>query len=265
MHHKTKVILAAVAGFLLTAFTAAHAQDDLSTHEPRLEVDHLFVFVDGGGGRFELGTDARESLTMFPHLTWHEGQGTGGLYAYFNNFYIEFLALEVPEVAEANAANAGTDMNLRAAWRSNDGVSPFGIGLRDYASDPETLPFETFDYSAEWMGGQFTLAVAANAGQLNEPWTFTMPIAISGPPGPDLQRDGFAEYLENPLGIQNLTALELTISGDAPLSPTMQALQDEGLLTILRGEEPLARLTFDDGAQGLSQDWRPTLPIVIDY
>jgi len=239
----------------------------LATEEShdRLEVDHLLVFVGKDEGRFDLGTQARERLALFPHLTWHEGQGTGGLYAYFENFYIEFLALEVPETAMANADQAGTDFNVRNDWRAREGATPFGIGIRDYASDPATLPFETFDYAAEWMGGHFSLAVAENAGNTGEPWTFTMPISVSGPPGPDLRRDGFEEHLAHPIGVQNMTALDITLTTDAPLSPTMQTLVDEGLLSVSRGEEALATITFDDGVQGEQLDLRPQVPIVIDY
>jgi len=246
------------------ATTDAAAPAESESHA-RLEVDHLFVFVGKDGDRFDIGTDARERLTLFPHLNWHEGQGTGGLYTYFENFYIEFLALEVPETATANAERAGSDFNVRSAWREGEGVSPFGIGIRDHDSDPSTLPFETFSYSSEWMGDHFSLAVAENAGNTGEPWTFTMPISVSGPPGPELRRDGFEEFLDNPLGIQNMTALDITLDHGAPLSPTMETLVAEGMITVSRGDEPLATITFDDGAQGQQLDMRPDLPIVIQY
>lgn len=257
-----------IAALALTAAVSvgACAAESVPAEDPPLEVDHLFVMVGKeDSGRFAIGDEIREAVRIFPHLTWHEGQGTGGLYVYFENFYIEFLALEVPETAAANAARAGTDFNQRNDWRGHQGVSPFGIGLRDYQSDPSTLPFETFDYSAEWMGGHFTLVVAENADNLNEPWTFTMPIAISGPPGPDMRRDGFEEYLMHPAEMQNMTSLEITLTGDAPLSPTLQELVDEGLITVNHGEEPLAVVTFDDGAQQATIDMRPEVPLVLCY
>jgi hypothetical protein len=62
-----------------------------------------------------------------------------------------------------------------------------------------------------------------------------------------------------------LTAAEFTVPGDEPLSDALQALAAEGAFVFVRGEEPLARLTFDGGAQGKTLDLRPECPIVINY
>lgn len=229
----------------------------------RFEVDHIFFFAKPFAPEmlaFELA-----GFNRWPFTNSHSDQGTRGRYIYFDNVYIEFLWVDDEDVARANAARATTDMTVRATWRENPSVSPFGIGLRDLAYD-EPPPVTAHVYKADWMGpeeGDF-LGVFTPPDRAVEPWMFRMPPHWTKPAREELGPQS-SRNLEHPNGARVLTAVEFTVNEPEPLSEALESLARDGAFSIVRGPEPLARLTFDGGVQGKTVDFRPETPIIIHY
>ena len=265
---KTKFATAA-AIFLLTGAVGAETAPKAETETTiarshggeRFAIDHLFFFSD----RFapELAYAQQEGFDRWPFPNTHNGQGTTGAYIDFDNFYIEFLWVDDPEAAAANTPRAQSDFNVRNTWRENPDISPFGIGLKDYHED-QPSPFKTTEYSAEWMGGEFSLYPTEGAQNDKEPWTFFLPLALTSEPranfGPQSSR-----HLNHPNGARVLTGVNLVLPNGQEPSKTLKTLKKEGVVTLSHGETHLIELTFDNGAQGKTADLRPKSPLLIHY
>jgi hypothetical protein len=75
--------------------------------------------------------------------------------------------------------------------------------------------------------------------------------------------DEAARMLDHPLGVRLITAVQLvTLPTGFPRAAA--SLNGTGV-DIMRGDEPLMEIVFDDGTQGRSKDFRPMLPMVIHY
>ena len=230
---------------------------------PRYKVDHMFFFAKPFAP--EMTAFEVAGFIRWPFTTSHTDQGTRGRYVYLDNFYIEFLWIHDAEIADANSKRAGIDMNARGAWRNNASVSPFGIGLRDH--DYDAAPSTAIHvYKADWMGpeeGDF-LGVFTPENRINEPSMFRMPPHWTKPAREELGPQS-SKNLDHPNGVRVLTAAEFTVTGDQPLSEALQALSANGAFDFIRGDEPLVRLTFDEGMQGKMLDFRPESPVIIHY
>ena len=227
----------------------------------RYAIDHLFFFSDGFAP--ELAYAQQQGFLRWPFPNSHTGQGTTGAYIYFDNFYIEFLWVDDADAAAANASRAHSDFNVRNTWRENPSISPFGIGLRDYQED-EPSRFERNEYTADWMGGNFALYTTAGATNSAEPWTFFLPLEITGN-----ARDDFGPQsstrLEHPNGMRVLTGVRLVLPEGQEPSDTLIGLEEEGVIEIAHGDSHWVELTFDGGTQGETIDLRPMSPLVFHH
>jgi hypothetical protein len=258
-------VLGAVFGLSMDAAaqdTEQPATQTASYGGERYEIDHIFFFSEGFAP--ELSYLEQQGFLRWPFDTSHNGQGTTGRYVYFDNFYIEFLWVDDADAASANTDGTVTNFNDRNRWSSDASVSPFGIGLRD---NQEGTPrgFETSEYSAEWMGGEFVLSPTGSAQDLAEPWSFFMPRDMLSNP-----RDSFggrsASRLEHSSGARLLTGMTLVLPAGQQPSSTLQALAADGLVSIIEGEEHRIELTLDYGEQGITTDLRERgIPIVFHY
>ncbi len=267
-----KLIPVAAAALLafLSPVATAQQEESAETAAPssarahggeRFAIDHIFFFSD----RFapELAYAQQHGFDRWPFPNTHTGQGTTGAYMYFDNVYIEFLWVDDPEAAEANIPRIHSDFNLRNDWRKNPDISPFGIGLKDYEEDKPS-PFETKEYTAEWMRGNFSLYSTKGAENEKEPYTFFLPLEITGEARATFGPQS-AQHLEHPNGARVLTGVKLVLPKGQKLSQTLKTLEKEGVLEIGHGDAHLMELTFDDGKQGKTADLRPHSPFIIRY
>jgi len=237
-------------------------QPDPPESSARFEVDHVFFFCKPFAP--EMSALEAAGFRRMPHTNPHGDQGTIGRYFYMDNVYLEFLWVTDDQIAAANEKRCDTDMNARQNWRESEGVSPIGIGIRDhdYEADP---PAREHVYKADWMGpGDDYLGVFTPEYRMNEPWVFRMPPHWTVPAVKEMTGDE-ARHLAHPNGARVLTDVVFTVVGESRLSKGLRELQEDGKFSFVTGTEPLVELTFDDGAQGETADFRPETPLVIHY
>ncbi|GJM18063.1 MAG: hypothetical protein DHS20C14_02760 [Phycisphaeraceae bacterium] len=231
--------------------------------EPRFELDHAFFMCKPYAP--EMSALEQAGFLRQPHTVSHYDQGTMGRYFYFDNFYIEFLWISDEDSALANVDRCATDMVARSNWREDPGVSPIGLGLRDL--DPgEDMPPKSHRYKADWMrpGEEDVLTVWTLPQRMNEPWVFTMKPDWTVKPREDLNEER-ARSLDHPNGARVLTDAEITVVGERRVWKALRDFADDGRFSFVEGDEPLVSLTFDEGAQGETIDFRPDTSLVIHY
>lgn len=232
----------------------------------RYQIDHVFVMADPA--LLASRGPQTDDFYWWPQDTAHPGQGTTGGYFYFDNVYIEFLAVTDPDEARANAGRTGVNFDQRGDWRSQQNVSPFGIGLRDTKEGDDgqpDFPGGLDRYDADWMHGEFSLWLTGATRDLTQPWVFLLPFDQTGNPR-DWMGPRAARLLEHPGGARVLTDLLLVNPADVPPSETLLALEREGALRLETGDAFRMELTFDGGRQGRTLDLRPQgSPIVLRY
>ncbi|MFT5424589.1 MAG: hypothetical protein ACI89L_002385 [Phycisphaerales bacterium] len=263
-HQRIRSVAIAAVGLSVLAGVGLSelGQPDPAESTARFEVDHIFFFCKPFAP--EMSALEAAGFRRMPHTNPHGDQGTIGRYFYMDNVYVEFLWVTDDQIATANEKRCDTDMNARQNWRDTEGVSPIGIGIRDheYAEDP---PAKEHVYKADWMGsGEDYLGVFTPEYRLNEPWVFRMPPHWTVPAVEEMTGDG-AEFLAHPNGARVLTDVVFTVVGETRLSRGLRELSDDGKFSFISGEEPLVEMTFDDGAQGETADFRPETPLVIHY
>lgn len=266
------VLLSACAwGSPRQSAAAQSVADNASSPTPsyggrRYQIDHVFVMTDPAV--LAARGPTTDDFYWWPQDTPHPGQGTTGGYFYFDNFYIEFLAVTDPAEALANAGRTGVNLDQRGSWKAHQGVSPFGIGLRDTQEGDDgqpDFPGGLDRYDADWMHAEFSLWLTPAARDLAQPWAFLMPLEQTGNPR-DWMGPRAARLLEHPGGARVLTDLLLVTPPNAPPSETLLALERDGTLRLATGDAFLIELTFDGGRQGRTLDLRPQgTPVVLRY
>lgn len=222
-----------------------------------LELDHVTIFVNIGAP--ELQTLEALGLQPLGEKTAHTGMGTVGTSVFFDNAYLELVWIADPVLAREKWGEANVDLESHAPGGLGRSL-PFGLVLR--AREPQenavaSAPFSASALGADWTSPPMRLLVADEEGGL---------LFIVVPPGltyPAFQAD--LPPVAHPLGVRELTGVQVT--GRRPLSemPIARTLQDAGIITYREGPGPLLELTFDEGAQGQSADARPTLPLLLHY
>lgn len=245
---------------LIALLAACAGGDQRGQATSPLLLDHVFVLVQPGASA------AREALsnagiTVNSEVSQHRGAGTASVSVRFENAYLELLWVDssvtvVPElIARVNRYRAGT-------WGTGNLASPFGLGLRRARPAPDSLPFPSRRYVAEWMTpGTWIDVIVPPADSLPPPRVFVVPRDM----GFDAwRRHESPKLFKHSSGMRDLTAIRLVVPSSAldelPLGfPVVPGL------TVAPGEEHLAELTLDGGKQGRRVDLRPALPLVLIY
>ena len=250
--------------FILLASLSASASQVVkgTARKFPLELDHVFVWVAKGAPEAEALQKA--GLHLQPETNQHTGQGTASKIFIFENLYLELIWIEDEQAAAKNAARSGTDMLRRARWQQT-GASPFGVGLHRLTGAEAALPFPVKSYWSEWMQPNTVIEFAQSVTNEREPMYFVLPgyLSINTPAMAKMLNERFNSS-RHPLGASRLTNLRI-VTTSKTLSPTSQQLVRGGVMKVERGTKPLAELTFDDGKQEKSVDFRPQLPIVLKY
>jgi hypothetical protein len=221
-----------------------------------IQFDHLFICTS-------IDALAAERLVAFgltegePNV--HPGQGTACRRFFFRNAYLELLWVHNPGEAQSALVRA---THLWERWSGrNTGACPFGLCFRPAADHVGGPPFSTWDYRPPYLPQPLSLAVGTNAAVLIEP----MLCYLAFPRRPDISPPSRLQPLDHPAGLREVT--RVTLAGprtDGP-SPALRALMRSELVGWREGAAPLAELGFDGERGGNTQDFRPALPLVLNW
>jgi len=195
----------------------------------RIELDHVFVFVERGGEETAARLEAGGLKPTFRRR--HEGQGTANLCYVFDNAYLELLWVE-DEALLARATFRRTRLYERSRWKS-DGTSPFGVCVRG----PEALPFACWLWQPPYLPPGLYLEVAKVVSDPEVPFLFRFP----GTRRPDTWPNGLAGRRQLDGGFADIANLELAAL------PTAAHLEELTLNPELGHQQAILHLSRRDG------------------
>jgi len=212
-----------------------------------LELDHVFILVEPeaqvADRLLALGFQEGPGNT-------HPGQGTANRRIYFANGMLEFLW-----VRDANEANTGPGKDLRFPERSqNPQASPFGaIFVPRHDATHQAMPFPGWHYQPAYFPPPKGFHVGANSKNLREPLCFYFPFQDPGLPRPQPTRNA-------------QTISEIVISTPSTDTEGVLALASQAdRLSVQSGQEHLVKITLDERALNRTEDFRPTLPLILHW
>jgi hypothetical protein len=215
----------------------------------QIELDHLFVCTSRGAPE-------GESLVQFglqegtPNQ--HPGQGTANRRFPLLNAMIELFWVDDPGEAQSQITRP---TKLWERWSERDrGSCPFGICVRPVEGAQDKAPFPAWAYRPSYLSTP--LAFHIGEAGLDEPMWIYMGF---------MQRSWREKhFLENPIGIREITGLTLTTP--VPLrSIAAQTIIDNGVISTKTGPAYLLEIEFDGGRGRQVKDFRPDLPLLFHF
>ena len=225
-----------------------------------IEFDHFFIFTGMNAPEADAALDLglREGSSNV-----HPGQGTANRRIFFHNAMLEFLWVHDEE--EVRSERIAPSRLWERSQHKKSGYSPFGVAFRSTTepgdSTPLKLPFDAWPFRPPYLPDHLHIDVAQNDAYPSEPMLFTIPFGSR----PDAAPPDRRQPLDHPLGLTEITAVNITVSHAASLSPATQAVAKLGLIAFETGPAHLAEIVFDDGQQGQSTDFRPALPLIFRW
>ena len=218
-----------------------------------MEIDHIFICVNDDG----LGADALKALGLAegtPNV--HLGQGTANRRFFFRNSFIELLHL-TDELEAQSQLTAPTQLFDRL--KCADGVAaPFGICFR-----PSTVGEKPI--FPVWENRPVYLPAALKVDVGHAPISESMWFFLSFAKRPDEAPIERAQPFEHPNGFRDITSVRVTTPNSQVFStPANCANQLKGF-EIVHGDEHLVVLEIDHGASGQTHDFRPGLPMIMNW
>ncbi len=140
--------------------------------------------------------------------------------------------------------------------------------MRSTTNNSDSIAFPSWAYRPPYLPEPLSIAVGTNSDVLTEPMLFQTPFGKR----PDRLSTEKAQSLNHPIGWQEITRVELvTPTADRP-SPALQAAirpwrryaNDTARLRLRVGEY-CVELGFDGEVQGNRLDFRPELPLVVNW
>lgn len=236
------------------------------------EFDHLFICTDVAAEN----ADRLVSLGIVEgSSSQHPGQGTANRRFFFHNAMVEFLWVHDSTEAQSEAI---CRTRLWERWHGHTCVSrgqrnrvcPFGICLRPSKGSGEAVPselrsalcaFPSWEYHPPYLPASLSIAVGNNSEELAEPMLFQIPFGKR----PDQASPEKAQPLEHPLGLREITRVEVVTPVATRPSPELQAVLDTQQVKLSTGEDYCIELGFDGEAQKQHVDFRPDLPLIIHW
>lgn len=218
-----------------------------------MEIDHIFICVNDDS----LGADALKAFGLAegtPNV--HPGQGTANRRFFFRNSFIELLHL-TDELEAQSQLTAPTQLFDRL--NCADGVAaPFGICFRPSTVGEKPI-FPVWEYRPVYLPA--ALKVDVGHAPISEPMWFFLSFAKR----PDEDPIERAQPFEHLNGFRDITSVRVTTSNSQGLStPANCANQLKGF-EIVHGDEHLVVLEIDHGASGQTHDFRPGLPMIMNW
>lgn len=212
-----------------------------------IELHHFFILVKPGGEVAQL----LSSLGMQEGTrNKHEGQGTSNRRFNFSNGTLELLW-----VHDEEEALGGPGRDLCLAERSRDeNASPFGVIFNRKDDSSLEMPFDGWKYEPGYFQPPWAFHVGANSKNIVEPLCVYMPFIEPGMP---------KRFNENELF---KTVTEVTVyTPSKPLSNVLSAVDNADRLSVKSGDQHLMVVTFNENSEGLSHDFRPDIPLVVNW
>ena len=210
-----------------------------------LELDHFFILTDKPkeAGALLVSLGLNESFSRD-----HKGQGTSNRRFEFSNGMLEILY-----VRNCEEASSGPAKNLRFPERiQKKNASPFGIILTRTNNSNLDMPFHGWKYQPDYFEPPKSFHVGENSEILEEPLCIYVPF---------IEPINRQEKLGN---FKSMSSVKVSVPVEK-LSDTLREVQTSDRLQIELGNEHLVMVTFDGGIMGLSRDFRPDLPLVINW
>lgn len=210
-----------------------------------LELDHILILTDKPkeAGDLLVLMGLKESFSRD-----HKGQGTSNRRFEFSNGMLELLY-----VRDRDEANNGPASNLKFPERTeNKTASPFGIVLNRTDDLTLDMPFGGWAYQPDYFESPNAFHIGNNSDQLDEPLCIYIPFMS---PINRKEEAGLFKFISN---VQVLVPVD-------EFSDTLRVVQAADRVEIESAGEHLVVLTLDRGCSGLSNDFRPALPLIINW
>jgi hypothetical protein len=221
------------------------------------EFDHLFICTDIGA------YEAVERLVSFGLLEGasrtHRGQGTANRCFFFYNAMLEFLWVHSKEEAQSEPIHL---TRLWERWSNRqDDACPFGICLRPAINSGDTVAFPSWAYHPPYLPETLSIAVGTNSDVLTEPMLFQTPFGKR----PEQFPPEKTQPLEHPVGLREITRVEIISPAANIPSPEFQAVIDTHQVKLRSGTKYCVELGFDGEVQGQQVDFQPGLPLIMSW
>jgi len=210
-----------------------------------LRLHHFFILTDKPKetGDLLVSMGLKESFSRD-----HKGQGTSNRRFEFSNGMLELLY-----VRDRNEAENGPAGNLRFVDRvASATASPFGLIFNQTKGAGLGLPFSGWTYQPDYLAPPNAFHIGDNSEILDEPLCFYAP--FFGAPDEDKENRG----------VNTIQNVKISVPRQV-LSNTLHSLKTVDGLQIETGDEHLLRLTLDGAGNDQSVDFRPDLPLIINW
>lgn len=212
-----------------------------------LVLHHFFILVKPGADV----ADLLISIGMFEGArNIHEGQGTSNRRFNFLNGMLELLWVHDKEEA---TTGPGRDM-LLAERAIDKKASPFGIVLSRKDNSSLDMPFEGWKYEPVYFQSPWAFHIGANSKNIAEPLCVYIPFIEPGSRKGNDENKIFG-------AISNVTVH--TTSN--PMSSVLAKVGNTESLSILNADEHLMEVTFNHNKADQSRDFRPDIPLVVNW
>ncbi|MFT4107075.1 MAG: hypothetical protein QM657_15075 [Lacrimispora sp.] len=220
-----------------------------------MEIDHIYICT-------EKNAPAGDLLVEFGLLegssNTHPGQGTANRRFYFHNLMLELLWVEDSEEVQ-NERTKPMRLFERCELEENAN-SPFGMAFRPTADKNEILPFQVWNYQPIYLPDFLKIQVADNT-PLSEPMYFYLSFAKRQ----DSVSDENKEPMEHKVPLREITSIKIYVNQDIALSSAAVVLNKIQNIAVIKSQEHLLELEFDNGQSNQLRDFRPGLPLIFRW
>jgi hypothetical protein len=222
------------------------------------EFDHLFICTDIGAPEVDrlVSLGLREGASRI-----HRGQGTTNRCFFFHNAMLELLWVHDPQEAKSERIHL---TRLWERWNHRKDINnkcPFGICLRPAISSDDAVAFSHWAYGPPYLPANRSIAVGTNSDVLTEPMLFQAPFGQR----PDQYPPERSQPIDHPVGLREITRVELVSPMANQPSPELQAAIATHQIKLRVGAEYFIELGFDGELQGQQVDFRNDLPLIIRW
>ena len=220
------------------------------------ELDHVFfASVDADAAEAELAAFG----FAFTIRRIHPGQGTANACAVFENAFFEVLRSRDPEELDSELVRP-LGLAERIRWRET-GACPFGLCFRptDAPSDPESWPFETWQYMPPYVPSGTSVPIVTPRRSLSEPLVFISNRPNSSP-GTSVSTNPTHSGAH-----RTLTHVKVHRPLAGADSPGLLWFAEHDLFSLEDGPQFLLELQWDRGREARTHNFQPHLPIAVSW
>lgn len=219
-----------------------------------MQIDHVFIRAHNGAPEANL---LKTFGLVEGSSNKHPGQGTENRRFFFRNAFIELIW--IADYAEIQSQETqATNLFERISGQPAQ-ASPFGICFRPATGEP-SAPFPSWNYRPAYLPAGLDVQIGQGV-PLSEPMWFFLAKGTR----PDALPAQRQQPLVHPAGLEEVTSITLTLPSTGKRSEPARVASDRAPVTFAEGNEALLEITFDHGAQGRVQDFRPALPLIFNY